>query len=362
MLITMNLWSGTQRLFPFTPAFDFIPVDFLREIQFYLYLFNLFLLMSMRYFERIDWLVGAFLLVSAFLILTNIHRLQVWFYQLSILLFLLSFRKKEAGVLNALRFSLIAIYCWSGFHKLNVFYIDSTFPWFLESTFFNAFGQNKILAIFSALLEMSIGIGLSFRSSRKWAVALGIMFHLFILASLGPWGHDWNVVIWPWNIAMIFLLLVLFFSGDQNWRFSLINDLRQFPPMLVPVVLIGILPALNIFNQWDEQLSFKMYAGTNMEGVFYFEEVDKNCFPEVKTSYRSLPPMNVPLHRIILDDWAFEELNVPPYTSQKSLKRLAKELCKCLKNPELGGIEILTVHPWKRDSEQFENIPCGDLK
>lgn len=362
MMITIDLWSGTEFLFPTTPAFDFIPSDFLIDIQFYFFLANLFLLFTMLLFERIDWLVAGFLLISTFLVLTNIHRLQVWFFQMSIMLFFLSFRKNKDGVLKALRFCIIAIYCWSGFHKLNVFYIDDTFPWFLESTFLHTLGQYKSLAILSALLEMSIGFGLFFRSSRKWAVGVGILFHLFILGSLGPWGHDWNIVVWPWNLSMIGLLLILFFWANQDWRLSIIDDIRQFPPMIIAILLFGILPALNVFKQWDEQLSFKMYANTNMEGVFYFVEEDKNCFPNVETSYATLPPSNLPLHRIILDDWAFKELHVPPYTSEKILKRLGKELCKCLKNPDLGGIEILTVNPWQRNSEKFENFPCTKLE
>lgn len=362
MMITIDLWSGTEIVFPTTPAFDFIPIDFLNDIQPYFFFINLFLLFTMFYFERIDWLVVGFFLISTFLVLTNIHRLQVWFYQLSMMLFFLSFRKNEKGVLKTLRFCMIALYCWSGFFKLNVFYIDDTFPWFLETTFLHGLGQYKSLAILSALLEMSIGIGLFFRSSRKWALGLGILFHLFVFACLGPWGHDWNIVVWPWNFTMIVLLFLLFFRGNQDWRLSIIDDIRQFPPMLIAIVLFGLLPGLNVFQQWDEQLSFKMYAGTNMEGVFYFSEEDTSCFPNVETSYATLPPKYVPLHRIILDDWAFEDLRVPPYTSQKILKRLGKELCKCLKNPDLGGIEILTVNPWQRDSEKFTNIPCSKLQ
>ena len=37
-----------------------------------------------------------------------------------------------------------------------------------------------------------------------------IAMHAFILLAIGPFGQNSNSVVWPWNIAMICFLLILF--------------------------------------------------------------------------------------------------------------------------------------------------------
>ena len=65
--------------------------------------------------------------------------------------------------------------------------------------------------------------------------------------------------------------------------------------------------------------------------------------------------------RIILDDWAFYNIKVPPYKSKKRILEVGKKLCQCIKKPELAGLELLEVDRWNKAKDSFTNHPCAEL-
>ena len=116
------------------------------------------------------------------------------------------------------------------------------------------------------------------------------------------------------------------------------------------------MPLGNVFEIWDEQLSFKMYTGTNPEGMLLDESRDKICFPDSLKVYYTRDGIGGS-ERILIDDWALMELNVPPYVNQRSLKHIAREWCSCLEKPEYGALEVLRV--WRWSEEERENLHFG---
>ena len=71
-----------------------------------------------------------------------------------------------------------------------------------------------------------------------------------ILASVGPWGHNYNNVVWPWNVAMGTFVILLFAQEkgvspkDVLWN-------GKFAFQMLVLILFGILPAFSLFNLWD---------------------------------------------------------------------------------------------------------------
>jgi hypothetical protein len=51
--------------------------------------------------------------------------------------------------------------------------------------------------------EILIGIALLNKGFRKLGVIMAVSMSLFLLTVLGPLGHNWNSVVWPWDIAMV---------------------------------------------------------------------------------------------------------------------------------------------------------------
>ena len=78
--------------------------------------------------------------------------------------------------------------------------------------------------------------------------------HVFILAMFGPFGHNWNNIIWPWTAAMAGLDLLLF-TGPQPFSVRDLFWSNRSPYHVGVLVLFAILPFLSFVNLWDSYLS-----------------------------------------------------------------------------------------------------------
>ena len=308
MFLSFPLWWPVSRSFPLVPAFDFLPLGFSGSLSLVPATgFAFFLILGLFRLGKSLILFGS-LAFATLLVLEDISRLQVWYFQLVFMLLLIAFLKrlKDATVLANLRLILISIYCWSGINKLGVYYIEDSFPWLMESVSgLQALGQSSMLAIGSALLEIAIGLGLLFRKTSNASFYVAVLFHLFILLALGPLGHDWNRVVWPWNICQVLLLYILFYKNQFSTS-SLFEFKR--PYTLLTLALFTIAPAFNIVHLWPDQLSFKMYSGAYAEGVIFAKRVDGKCFPDHKDVYAGQSLQGEPEHSLIIDDWAMSEM------------------------------------------------------
>jgi len=353
------LWTSVNRAFPFVPFLTFWPREFdLFTFPVFILLLLGLLILLIRPDKNIGlWCFGFSLL---FLLLQDLTRLQVWVYHLTWLLFLLFLKKDQQDLWP--RLAMLALYFWSGFHKLNLYFLSDTFPWFLEKAgIFSFLGEYQILGLLVALFELGIAFGLYWPKTRKWAAIIAIAFHVVVLFLLGPFGHNWNEVVWPWNLAMMILLYCFFIQEEKSGSLNPFPAIRGYYFYLLPFVFLLILPGFNAFRLWDEQLSFKMYAGTNPEGIFYFDQRDQNCFSNAPIIHRSLSPAGHHTGRFILDDFAFQELKVPPYASERRLQQVGQYFCNCLTYPQHAGLEILWVHPWDKDREKLMDYSCLEL-
>jgi hypothetical protein len=123
------------------------------------------------------------------------------------------------------------------------------------------------MGIVAPLVEASIGVGLLTRY-RNWAVILALGMHAFILLCLGPLGHDWNTVVWPWNVAMATFVVLLFWrTGDISPK-KILLPTRRRPSYLHAVVLVlfAVMPLFGLFGLWDSCLSASLYSGNNERG------------------------------------------------------------------------------------------------
>ncbi len=96
-----------------------------------------------------------------------------------------------------------------------------------------------------------------------------IAMHACILLAIGPLGHNANTVVWPWNIAMILFLLLLFRHGDPSASEILWGSTRFHRMALA---LLGLAPALSFFNVWDSYLSAALYSAIRIRARFTLSE------------------------------------------------------------------------------------------
>ena len=147
--------------------------------------------------------------------------------------------------------------------------------------------------------------------------------HAFILAMFGPFGHNWNKIIWPWTAAMMAFDLLHFTSKQE---FSIREIFWTYPYHMCVLVLFAILPFLSFFNLWDSYLSAALYSGNLTEATIYANDQGRDSLPDGVRAHlvHTSPDTNV----LNIQRWAFEDLNVLPYPETRVYKQIVKGVCQ----------------------------------
>jgi uncharacterized membrane protein YphA (DoxX/SURF4 family) len=338
--LSPKLWMSS-RFYPLTPVWSvFKPLASPAD---YIVFFTVTaLLIAAAIVPRREILIALFVLLG-WLVLQDQSRLQPWFYQYALMLLAIALAgpKRPAAALNTCCLIVAATYIWSGLAKLNPNFIGDTFP-FLVRPFIGE-GQLvghwlvRVLAFAAALLECAAGIGLLIKRFRPLAVSLAITMHVFILVTIGPLGRGVNDVVWPWNVAMIAFLLVLFFRRTDNPAPRDIIWGRGFAYQKIVLVLFAVMPMLSFFNLWDHYLSSALYSGNRNSGVVYLSDAAFDRLPDKIEDYVTEEDPN--RNKLDIFDWSVGELNVPSYPEIRVYKNVARQICDYASNDP--GVELV---------------------
>jgi hypothetical protein len=332
LAISPRLWI-TDRAFPTVPAFSELP-----ELPNWLCLalscaMALFVALA-ALLPRPRLLLLAIPTCGAILVLFDMNRLQPWFYQYLLMILALGlvrwdlsddrYAKQALAICGVI---LGFLYIWSGIQKANPAFAANVFPWLLEPLSKvvgeAATRQLATSAIVVPVFETLIGILLIVPWTRTMGLFGAVGMHLLLLFLLGPFGHDYNSVIWPWNLAMLAMALVIFFGNEEP-------VLRPaWSPMLgkAVIVLVGFLPILSFFERWDNYTSASLYSGRTRDGWIMLSEPAANRLAEMLT-----PAENSRLDQVFdgysLDasSWSMAELNVPLYPEKRVYEGIAQKL------------------------------------
>lgn len=335
LALSPMLWLS-QRYYPLTPLFGFLPT-IPSPIDHILYGTLLLILAITAISSRPTRWIGIFVGLSIFEALFDQSRWQPWFYQYLILLTAVGIYAEEENcdddqhhpALNACRFVVACTYFWSGCQKAHPDFVgrvfrDMTAPltqllplWMAPAI--------TLLGAMAPFVEIAIGIGLLTTRFRNYAVLLAIGMHAFILLALGPLGNNANSVVWPWNLTMVCLLLVLFWNrpGVSTREVLWPRRLRIHPILFL---LVGCVPILSFFNCWDEYLSFSLYAGRRNAPTLYVTNAFADRLPKQILQYVFLTD-KPGINEINLMKWSAGELNVPIYPEPRIYRNVARSLC-----------------------------------
>ena len=180
--------------------------------------------------------------------------------------------------------------------------------------------------------------------------------HAFILAMFGPFGHNWNNIIWPWTAAMAALDLLLF-TGNQKFSVRDIFRGNRHPYYVCVLIVFAIMPFLSFFNLWDSYLSSALYSGNLTEATIYVGDEGRESLPASINAYlvHTSPNTNI----LNVQRWAIENLDVLPYPEPRVYKQIAKSVCAHSQDP---ADFVLLVH----EQRMFRSKPetgfrCWDL-
>jgi hypothetical protein len=331
------LWIG-PRSYPLAPVSSALPVIdgvVARGLLIALFAFAALALVA----PKPRWLIAAFLAVMAVFCLADQTRWQPWVFQYSSLLTVVAiYSGNDADAdrqrtLDLARLIVASTYIFSGLQKINFNFIAHDFPWIVQPItrlfpsaldFIDGFG----MAV--PFLQLAFGIGLLTQRFRRAALIAAVAMHLFILAMFGPFGLDWNNIVWPWTAAMA-IFDILLFSGATEFSWREVVWRGREPVHVAAVVVFAMLPFLSFFNLWDSYLSSALYSGNLTEAQIYLTDAGKASLPPAIRSraVQTSPDTNV----LSLQRWAVEDLNVTPYPETRVYKDIARAVCGELRDP-----------------------------
>lgn len=322
---------------------------------------------------------GVSLLLSgmALLVLMDVNRLQPWVFVYGLVMAgilaigLLTRGEstpnskdsdliRQAGrKLSLIRIVIACTWFWSGVMKMNPAFAGDYFPGLVEPFGLGEWALAHPVAAYAAgSLEALAGILFALPRAKKLGLVAGLLVHAFILASLGPWGLNWNEVVWSWNLA--FMALAVLSLTPKNYphtsksiskqqKSSFLNSWLEkataflkpkYLPELAVLLLAGILPLLNLFGHWDHFLSHSYYSARAPAATFYFHPDDRFSIPESARPYVLQVPGEDEF-LIPLELWALGELKIPGYPELRTRMQTSKSLCKCLSHPEKAGLRTI---------------------
>ena len=366
LLASAPVWLNT-RSFPLLPIFNGFPI-LPAPFDKLLFVLMIVALVLAAWFYRVA--VICFLAANLFAYCEDQNRGQPWLYMYWVMLLLTLLPASTS--LAAGRWALAVVYLWGGIQKCNARFFEKVPGWFVSPAAnwhlpALALDALRWAAASAPFLEIAIAIGLWFTVSRRPALVAVIVMHLFAVLFLGPIGHNYNWVVWPWNLAMIALACTLFprtVTGKPTTHTNQNNRRTPLTPSLSPsdgervaegrvrgwglllrsrlalAVLIPftLLPALSYIGKWDSAFSFALYSESNATANIFVTQRFVDELPPKLRAYIIPFPQYDPQRQgpfiFNFAPWALDELQVPPISEPRNFRSVFNALRRYTKEPE----------------------------
>ena len=359
VLASLKLWL-TSRAFPLVPVaagFPQLPAPWDAVL---LTLLLLALVAGIWFYRPA---VALFLVGALFLYCADQNRGQPWFYLYFVLLLLTLMPDGQA--LAACRVVVSVVYVWAAVQKFGPDYQRLVVPYMIRPVahWLPASGLTAAKWCMSAapLVELFIGVGLWVPRFRRAAIITTVLVHGVALLLLGPLGHNYNLVVWPWNLAMIALVVVLFPPVRVGEVF---RELRRSFAATVVVALVALLPVLGYFGWWDSYFSFALYSGNTATADVILVPSMAGRLPEPMRRFahplnEDVIAANPGLRGLFMLDlmaWAQAEVGVPPVPEPRNYRAIGRAIARYAEQPT----DVQLVISPRRGPVQV--LRAGDLR
>lgn len=279
--------------------------------------------------RAVAWLSGGFLLAMTLLVAVDQHRLQPWAFQAMVMVVV--FATCDSGdVLRLLRLLVISIYVFSALGKFDYEFLHTLGQQFLSTLtslchipdqFWSEWLRLSLAALFP-LGELLIGVGLSWRVTRRGAVIVAVVMHCMLLLILGPWGLNHQAGVLLWNIFFIFQAILLFWpiahaeaktpsevASSPHRRWSLVGT--------CVIYAVVVLPCLEWFGYYDHWLAWGLYSPRNSRVECYIDERVAEQIPASLRQHLQVSQEDLSILRLRMDHWSLQALGCPIYPQDR---------------------------------------------
>ncbi len=263
------------------------------------------------------WLGAACCLFACVLVALDLSRLQPWLYLYAFVLAIVACRRgpaDDAAAIRTLRFLVCFVYAYSAAHKLNVSFFRDSGPHLLQplARLLPSGWPLRPLVYLMPTVELVLAALLLIPRTRRVGIVLAAAMHAGILVLIGPLGLNYNSVVWPWNVTMVALVVVLFRPAHPGHTDDVAPEARASPlamgARISTVVLGGILPIGGVLGFLDRYYTWGMYGGSpTIMAVWFNADVESRLPPALKREVRTLSPDQ---RGILILDWGMRDLNV----------------------------------------------------
>jgi hypothetical protein len=315
VILSFNLWAG-DRWFPKTTFIEnYIGMPVRYDYVNFCVLLTLLFLSSIYQKKTATILLVLFCI---YLCVDDQNRLQHWFYNYVVMLCILLFYKNRVDEPNnytaifiSLQLLVSLIYIFSGIQKMNSTFVPNTFSLIVHN--FDAIlstRQLNMLVKFGyavPFIEVCFGVFLLIKPIRFIIVPIVILMHVLLLITIAPSNNDYHYMIWPWNVMMIVLVLLLFAKVNKE-RFFDISFLFKSFSFFIVIVFMLICPVFSLNNKYDSFLSSSLFSSNLNKGELLLSNKAYHNLPYYIRRYCKKNKEN---YILSIDNWAKDELNAP---------------------------------------------------
>jgi len=346
------------RIYGFAPVLGFLDTlpDTVNGTVFVLCILSLLWLTAFPY-KRLPMFAVVF--CQVFWVLQDIPRFQPFYYMYCFTFLVLAlYQRSPKAALNAIRIMICGVYFWAGFHKINMTFYESVFPWFLKPIY--SFNDPSVplviqipveLAVLATpFVEAAIGILLLFSSTRKYACIMAFMMLTVVLMCLGPLGHNWAPIVWPWNVWLFWMEYRLLCTPTNRNLPFLLSGMPRIG--VVSFLLFFIAPAAAMWTLWYDFPGFKLYSGNTLTAEMHFppEEMFQKV-PEPMKATLKKDRFITPLGWVILEKKSYHLPAIYTY------KAAARGVCPYLDYPSKATLKLLYPAPFYTLKHGTETLP-----
>ncbi len=341
--ISYKVWLA-NRLFPVVPPFNFLFVP--SFIHLVLFIFSLLALMALFIFPSKRILQVSVIIIEVLACLLDQNRWQPWEYQYIFIIITLVINYKNDNTANSvIAFISAAIYFYSGLGKMNDIFSITTYNAFRTSGilhsdtsyFYNLLVYHIGYAL--GIIELLLSIGLLFQRTKKTAAIFLILMHVLILIVIGPFGTNYDIIVWPWNVVMILLLYTLFISKPRvSIPFKSIT--KGWNKLIF--ILFAIMPAFNFFGYWDYFLSESLFSCKPPD--MYICVANRDRKKEMQTFFINKNKFLCGDSSFMINvrTWSFQEIMVPAYPELRVYKNIKSQLLK--RYPDMEATFFVSIY------------------
>jgi hypothetical protein len=343
-LYSYKIWLHDDRNYPVIPFFNFL--DTIPPVVFTVVFYASLLAIALLFIYPRNIATAAVVVVTVVLsCLQDVVSWQPWEYQFLFIICISLYHKNNVQAFyNAFVFTIAAIYIYSGLQKFNGGFLFSIWEGMILRQFFglstHAIVNAKLhyIGLILPVVETVTGLGLLLAKKKKTFALFAIATHVFILILLIEINGKFSIVL-PWNAAMIFFLLTLFYWNNISFSFPLALHKNK-----MILLFWGILPALNFIGYWPDKFSFSLYSGDTLRMAICIKDV--RAVKQLESYINTNNPYSLcGNNTLLISGWCMDQVNVLPYPEEWYYKKF-KDKWQAI-HPDVQADFYIYAYPYK---------------